>query len=190
MSYLEEYQQKLTTADGGVPGPGMVYQIIRFLADLYNTWIPPYRIDFHRGTTTGTVRPFDNYHPEELHMYEDNAHNGYVLRYTGGLCPFFVDPDDGKYKNMVYRYRQWGDITSKDVQKYDKFLKTGMLPEYPSIGYYSYDEEEDTINRPNWYGEQAWPWDIVWKNDGRVYVLPERYSANTDLMDAHVKIHA
>lgn len=172
------------TADGNVPGPGIAYQIIKFLADLYYTWIPPYRIDFRRGTTTGTVRPFDNYHPEELHMYEDNSHNGYVLRYTGGLCPFFVDPDDGKYKNMVYRYRQWGDITSKDVQKYDKFLKTGMLPEYPSIGYYSFDEEEDTINRPNWYGEQAWPWDIVWKNDGRVYVLPERYSANTDLMDA------
>lgn len=164
--------------DGNPPDTGQPYQLIKFLIDLFDTWIPPYRINFTRSTLTDTVEPFDIYHPLECNMYKYNAHNGYVLRYTGGLCPFFVDPTDTDYKNVVYRYKQWGDITTPEVQKYNDFLKTGMLPEYPSIGYYSFDEEDDTVERPLWYND--WPWDIVWKNDGHIYVLPEQYMVTTD----------
>ena len=50
-----------------------------------------------------------------------------------------------------------------------------MLPYYPSINYYSFDNEIDTITRPEWYEKNKWPWDITWKNDGHVYILPEQY---------------
>jgi hypothetical protein len=169
-------------ADGTSPNVGEDYQIIKFLTDLFNTWIPPYRINFTRGTITDTVESFGKYHPEERRMYKNNTHSGYVLRYTGRLCPFFVDPTDENYRNISYRYKQWSDITSKNVQKYNDFLKTGMLPEYPSVGYYSFEEEDDALTRPSWYEENKWPWDIVWKNDGCVYILPEQYVASTDPM--------
>ena len=168
------------TSDGNLPNPGDEHQIIKFLVDLFSTWIPPYRISFSRGTITDNVRSFGKYHPEECNMYKNNTHRGYVLRYTGRLCPFFVDPTDENYKNKAYRYKQWSNISSKDVQKYNDFLKTGMLPEYPSVGYYSFEEEDDNITRPTWYIENNWPWDIVWKNDGYVYILPEQYTTFTD----------
>lgn len=168
-------------ADGNPPMNGYVYVLINFIINLYNTWIPPYRIDFTRGTITDIVEPLVGeqtiYYPHECNMYKYNAHKGFVLRYTGGLCPFFMDPTDENYKNISYRYKQWGDITTPEVQKYNSFLKTGMLPEYPSIGFYSFEDEQDTQNRPDWY--KNWPWDVTWKNDGCVYVIPEQYSVVT-----------
>lgn len=166
-------------ADGSSPSIGEEYQLTQFIADLFDTWIPPYRINFTRGTVTDAVKSFGKYHPEECHMYKNDAHNGYVLRYTGRLCPFFVDPTDENYRNISYRYKQWSDITAKNVQKYNDFLKTGMLPEYPSVGYYSFEEEDDTIDRPTWYAGNNWQWDIVWKNDGCIYILPEQYFIST-----------
>lgn len=169
-------------ADGNTPSPGEEYQLIKFITDLFNTWIPPYRISFTRGTITNNVESFGKYHPEECRMYKNNSHDGFVLRYTGRLCPFFVDPTDEKYRNIAYRYKQWSDITTKNVQKYNSFLKTGMLPEYPSVGYYSFEEDDDSINRSSWYAENNWPWDVVWKNDGCIYILPEQFTASTNPM--------
>lgn len=148
-------------------------KILDFFIDMYTVWTPPYRIDFTKGTITAPVDAFDDYHPEELNMYKNNAHRGYVLRYTGGLCPLFIDPLNEYYKNVVYRYNQWGTITEPEVQKYNDFLKTGMNPDYPSLGYYDFTKEPDDLNIPTWYNK--WPWDVSWKNDGILYVMPERY---------------
>ncbi len=162
-------------SDGNPVPEGQIFKLISFLIDMYDTWIPPYLIRFHRGTITDVVEPFSGYHPRECNMYKLDQHYGFVLRYTGGLCPFFIDPTDEFYQNNNYRYRQWGDITTPEVQQYNNFLKTGMLPYYPSINYYSFDNEIDTITRPEWYEKNEWPWDITWKNDGHVYILPEQY---------------
>ena len=182
-TYIDDDGRKfgIYTANGNPLTNGTKeYSIVKFLIDLFDTWIPPYRINFTRGTITDTVEPFDDYHPLECNMYKYNTHNGYVLRYTGGLCPFFVDPTDENYKNVVYRYKQWSDITTPEVQKYNEFLKTNMLPEYPSIGYYSLDEEDDTMEKPSWYTEHGWLWDVAWKNDGCIYILPEQYTVTTE----------
>lgn len=182
-TYVDDDGRKfgIYMADGNAPASeGLIYEVIKFLIDLYGVWVPPYRINFSRSTLTSVVEPFDIYHPSEYNMYKYNTHEGFVLRYTGGLCPFFIDEQDENYKNQVYRYKQWSNILDPEVQKYNDFLKTGMLPEYPSIGYYSLEEEEDSIFRPDWYGDHSWPWDIVWKNDGCIYVLPEQYSISTE----------
>lgn len=167
-------------ADGNPVPEGQLIKLINFLIDMYNTWIPPYLIRFRRGTITEFVEPFNGYHPSECNMYKLEQHNGFVLRYTGGLCPFFIDPTDEFYQNKTYRYKQWGDITTPEVQQYNNFLKTGMLPYYPSIGFYSLDKETDTILRPEWYEKNSWPWDITWKNDGYIYILPEQYTVTME----------
>ena len=157
--------------------------VIRLLIDMYDTWIPPYKIDFVRGTITSQVDSFGDYHPEECNMYKYNDHRGYVLRYTGGLCPLFINPTDEHYHNIVYRYKQWGDIISPEVQKYNQFLLTGMIPEYPSIGYYSFDQEPDGLSIPDWYNQ--WPWDVSWKNDGILYVLPEEFKTTIEVSEPY-----
>ena len=153
--------------------PTMIEKIMWLMHDMYGTWIPPYRIDFAKTTLTVPVDAFDRYHPEELNMYKYDSYHGYVLRYTGGLCPLFIDPTDEYYRNINYRYIQWSDITTPEVQQYNKFLKTGMNPDYPSIGYYSFEHEWDTMERPDWY--EQWPWEVAWKNDGCIFILPEWY---------------
>ena len=167
--------------DGELPSGDDVKIILQYLVDMYDIWKPPYRIDYTRGTITSPVDAFEDYHPEERNMYKNNAHNGYVLRYTGGLCPLFIDPEDENYRNVVYRYNQWGDINTPEVQEYNKMLKTGMTPDYPSLGYYNFTEERDRLEIPKWY--KQWPWDVAWKNDGVLYVMPEVYK--TDFIEEH-----
>ena len=103
--------------------------------------------------------------------------NDYVFRYTGALCPMFIDPDDDLYKNYAYRYKQWGSINDEDVQQYNRMLKTGMNPLFPSIDFYSLVEEEDTNVSPSWYNDN-WPWEIVWKNNNMLYNLPKSYTTS------------
>lgn len=154
----------------------LIKSILSCLVDMYDVWKRPYRVDYTKGTITSPVDAFEDYHPEECNMFKNNAHNGYVLRYTGGLCPLFIDPEDENYRNVVYRYNQWGDINTSEVQEYNKMLKTGMTPDYPSLGYYNFTEERDRLEIPKWY--KQWPWDVAWKNDGILYVMPESYKTH------------
>lgn len=148
-------------------------KIFRMLEALANAWIPPYRIEFSRSIITEVVPPVGDEHPTELNMYQDNLANNFVLRYTGRLCPMFIDPTHEYYRNINFPYRQWGDINTKDVQYYNRMLKTGFNPNYPSIGYYTYLAEQDNTLRPDFYN--GWEGDVTWKNDGCINVLPERY---------------
>lgn len=148
-------------------------KIFRMLEALANAWIPPYRIEFSRSIITEVVPPVGDEHPTELNMYQDNLANNFVLRYTGRLCPMFIDPTQEYYRNINFPYRQWGDINTKDVQYYNRMLKTGFNPNYPSIGYYTYLAEQDDTLRPSFY--EGWEGDVTWKNDGCINVLPERY---------------
>lgn len=162
-------------ADGG--SPESMKDLLRFIADMYDNWISPYRIEFTKGTLIDTVPSFGEHHPKECYMYKYNAYNSFVLRYTGALCPMFISPTDENYRNINYRYKQWGDINNSDVRKYGEFIKTGMKPLYPSIDYYSLEEEYDSTSRPQWYTDN-WPWEVIWKNDGIIYILPERYETS------------
>lgn len=162
-----------------------IMPFINLFIEMYDCWIPPYRIDFSKGTVMNTVPAFDEYHPQETTMHKYDAYDSHVLRYTGALCPMFIDSDDRLYKNKVYRYKQWGTITDPDVQQYNKMLKTKQEPLYPSIDFYSLVEEDDNITRPEWYdeivdGEKRWPWEMIWKNDGLLFILPEHYEEDTD----------
>lgn len=165
--------------DGSTPTLGNVMDLLQFIVNMYDCWIPPYRVEFNRGILTDTVDGFDDNYPKECVMLKYNVHDGYVLRYTGALCPLFIDPTDEYYRNINYRYKQWGNITDAAVRKYSDMLKTGMTPLYPSIGYYSFENEYDSQQRPQWYDDN-WPWEVSWKNDGVSYVLPEQYKATTE----------
>jgi len=161
--------------------------ILDFLRALPDAWIPPYRINFIASTTVSTVPPVSDKHPTEYNMYKDNTYRGYVLRYTGQLCPLFIDPDDDTFYNHPYRYIQWSDITDTNVQEYSTLLKTGYNPTYPSIGYYAFDVDDpvetDSIIRPQWYTSSGWEGDVVWKNDSSIMVFPERWVVSVDNYD-------
>jgi len=144
-----------------------------FMIHLAETWIPPYRVDFRGGIITHTVEKVGDQNPTELNMFKTNDSDAFVLRYTGRLCPIFINPNDRLRFNLNYPYIQWNNINDPKVQYYNKMLKTGFTPDYPSIDFYTYEEQRDTIERPEFY--QDWVGDICWKNDGRIIALPERY---------------
>ena len=154
---------------------------MRFIAYLLPCWIPPYRVTFDRGVAvSGLDYMIDEEKPQELNAWYVPNHVE-LLRYTGKLMPLFIDPDGEYFKNFNYRYNQWTNINEPKVQKYNKQIASGLEPFYPSIGYFCYaDAEVDTLTeRPSWYEEQEWPWEIYWKNVGKIYELPTVYEADT-----------
>ena len=148
-------------------------RIFDFFKNILQAWVRPYRIEFNKSTYTANVAPIGEYHPNETNMFKLDNHNSYVLRYTGKLCPLFIDPDDEYYKNMNFRYRQWSDI--EDITYYNRMIKTGYLPSYPSIDYYTFEKEQDVMQYPNWYND--YEGDIIWKNDGLLHIFPEKYTS-------------
>lgn len=167
--------------------PGLVNQqdweiCMRFIAYLFPCWIPPYRIVFDRGVAvSGLDYMIDEEKPQEFNAWYVPNHVE-LLRYTGKLIPLFINPEDEYFKNFNYRYNQWTNINEPKVQKYNKQIASGLEPFYPSIGYFCYaDAEVDTLmERPSWYDEYEWPWEIYWKNAGKIYELPTVYEAYTD----------
>ena len=158
---------------GILPNDNPYIKIFSMLELLADSWIQPYRIEFSRSIITEVVSPVGEEHPTELNMYQDNLANNFVLRYTGRLCPMFIDPVHEYYHNINFPYHQWSDINTKEVQFYNRMLKTGFNPNYPSIGYYTYLQEDDNTLRPSFY--EGWEGDVAWKNDGCINILPERY---------------
>lgn len=153
-----------------------------FIAYLFPCWIPPYRIVFDRGVAvSGLDYMIDEEKPQELNAWYV-ANHVEILRYTGKLIPLFIDPDGEYFKNFNYRYNQWTNINEPKVQKYNKQIASGLEPFYPSIGYFCYENAEaDTLmERPSWYNEHEWPWEIYWKNVGKIYELPTVYEAYTE----------
>lgn len=163
--------QNIRNYFGGYSGEYL--EILQFIEVLKDDYVKPYKIDFKNTTYTQVVEPFGDYHPLEMNMYKDNNPGGMVLRYTGKLCPLFIDPQDEYYKNINYKYNQWTDINSEKVQYYDKMIKTGYLPNYPSLDYYTFESEIDTPRAPEWYS--TYEGDITWKNAGLLHIFPERY---------------
>ena len=158
---------------------GDYLDLLQFVLNLKDSYVKPYKIDFKNTTYTQVVEPFGDYHPLEMNMYKDNNPGGMVLRYTGKLCPLFIDPQDEYYKNLNYKYNQWTDINSDNVQYYNKMIKTGYLPNYPSLNYYTFESEIDTPRAPEWYSN--YEGDITWKNAGLLHIFPERYVATKTL---------
>ena len=156
---------------------GEYLELLQFIVAIKDNYVKPYRIDFKNTTYTQVVEPFGDYHPLEMNMYKDNNPGGMVLRYTGKLCPLFIDPQDEYYKNINYKYNQWSDINSEDVQYYNKMIKSGYLPNYPSLDYYTFESEIDTPIAPQWYS--TYEGDITWKNAGLLHIFPERYTTST-----------
>ena len=160
------------------------YKILRFIGQLYKCWIPPYQITFDKSVELETLDyTIDGEKPRELNIYKDNAAHTTIYRYTGRLCPLFINIDDEFYKNFTYRYQQWGDVNLPEVQKYINQGKSGLPPDYPSIGYFNLVEEPDSITIPEWYTASGWQWEVSWKNDGIVYELPEVYVDTTGPID-------
>lgn len=147
---------------------------------LSSKWIPPYKIPFRKTTVTEIVKPFSGYHPQELEMYKLNLYDNYILRYTGALCPRFISPNDEIFKNKSFYYKQWGNINDTNVQEYNKLIKTGEPANYPSIDYYSLIPIDDTLDIPEWYSEN-WPWEVIWKSKGNIYILPEKYNITIEV---------
>ena len=159
--------------------------VFGFLASMFDCWIKPYRIDFDRTViTSGVDYRIDGEKPEELYAWHQEQHNT-IYRYTGRLIPMFVDPDqeDDLFKNYNYRYRQWLNVNTPEYQKYNRQVASGKDPLYPSIGYYCFDEEPDTMHVPGWYASHNWEWEIQWKNDGVLIEMPEIYEANTPALE-------
>jgi hypothetical protein len=160
------------------------YTVIEFIGALRDAWIEPYRITFDRSVSiSGIDVTIDGDKPKEVIPYKDDNYHNEIYRYTGRLMPLFIDPDSDSFRNYSFHYKQWTDINSDEVQKYNRQLMSGLEPDYPSIGFFGLEEERDTIEAPVWYEKNKWPWEVYWKNGGKVFELPDVYVASTAPME-------
>lgn len=98
----------------------------------------------------------------------DNKFN-YIFRYDGRIKPSFVTPE---YNVIYYKI-----ILNKDNKgAFDKYINTGYIPLYPSIGYYSYGYcRNDDYKDLNKYPEYKL------YNDNIIYLL--QTEINFDIAD-------
>ena len=164
---------------GNTPLDPDMWWLSDILTHLADAWIPPYQITFRNTTSVATVEPVGDKFPSEFHMYKQNDVHHQVLRYTGRLCPMFISPNDEYYKNILYGYHQWSSMYDDGVPEYNKMIKTGLTPDYPSIDYYTYTVTTDGTTMPLWYTDN-WEGEIPWKNDGIIISMPERLTIITD----------
>lgn len=160
------------------------YTVIEFIGALHDAWIEPYRITFDRSVSiSGIDVTIDGDKPKEVIPYKDDDYHNEIYRYTGRLMPLFIDPDSDSFRNYAFHYKQWTDVNSDEVQKYNRQLMSGFEPDYPSISFFGLEEERDMMEAPAWYEKNKWPWEVYWKNGGKVFELPDVYVASTEPME-------
>ena len=75
----------------------------------------------------------------EIDYYKnDNKDLSYVLRYDGKIKPTFIKSD----KNYRYYKPVYGENTYKKLD-YAKYIRSGFIPKYPSIGFCAWEKEDD-----------------------------------------------
>ena len=88
------------------------------------------------------------------HYKDDEIGSGecYMLRYDGKIKPTFINFNDDKY-NLQFFKRSMIVLDDKceelDNSNFNKYIKSGYPPLYPSIGYCAYDSRRYTYEKNN-----------------------------------------
>lgn len=163
---------------------------------LYEKWIPPHKIEIYNSIypycpvnidTDNTV----NTYCRDVVSYKKYSNYVYIYRYSGNIIPLFISTDDRRY-NEVYKYKQWSRVEDIVPSEYSKLLNMKYLPEYPRFiedpetndsprglhiddnSFYSLTSCRFNDKRDEWYN--TFKGEYTWKNDSRIYILPEEVS--------------
>lgn len=163
---------------------------------LYEKWIPPHKIEIYNSIypycpvnidTDNTV----NTYCRDVVSYKKYSNYVYIYRYSGNIIPLFISTDDRRY-NEVYKYKQWSKVEDIIPSEYSKLLNMKYLPEYPRFiedpetndsprglhiddnSFYSLTSCRFNDKRDEWYN--TFKGEYTWKNDSRIYILPEEVS--------------
>ena len=163
---------------------------------LYEKWIPPHKIEIYNSIypycpvnidTDNTV----NTYCRDVVSYKKYNNYVYIYRYSGNIIPLFISTDDRRY-NEVYKYKQWSKVEDIVPSEYSKLLNMKYLPEYPKFvedpetndsprglhiddnSFYSLTSCRFNDKRDEWYN--TFKGEYTWKNDSRIYILPEEVS--------------
>ena len=163
---------------------------------LYEKWIPPHKIEIYNSIypycpvnidTDNTV----NTYCRDVVSYKKYSNYVYIYRYSGNIIPLFISTDDRRY-NEVYKYKQWSKVEDIVPSEYSKLLNMKYLPEYPRFvedpetndsprglhiddnSFYSLTSCRFNDKRDEWYN--TFKGEYTWKNDSRIYILPEEVS--------------
>lgn len=149
--------------------------------NMWDRWIRPNLVEFDNvmdiyredKTMAGqSALEFKYVEPEDI-RYD------YMYRYSGNLCPIFIDPEDPIFYNQYYRYYQW-DNKRSDVMRECAILKNKRIPmKYPSIilgedhgcniTYFPWIEGGDTGSSPFYVD---WNTDMIWGRHNTLWNLP------------------
>lgn len=163
---------------------------------LYEKWIPPHKIEIYNSIypycpvnidTDNTI----NTYCRDVVSYKKYSNYVYIYRYSGNIIPLFISTDDRRY-NEVYKYKQWSKVEDIVPSEYSKLLNMKYLPEYPRFvedpetndslrglhiddnSFYSLTSCRFNDKRDEWYN--TFKGEYTWKNDSRIYILPEEVS--------------
>lgn len=149
--------------------------------NLWDRWIKPNLIEFDNIMDIYKEnKTFVGQQTKEFKYIEpENIKYDYMYRYSGNLCPIFIDPEDPVFYNQYYRYYQW-DNKRSDVMRECSILKNKRIPmSYPSIKlgedhegnitYFPWIEGGDSGSSP-FYSD--WNTDMIWGRNNLLWDLP------------------
>ena len=178
------------------PGDSDFSNLKSIIKLLYEKWIPPHKIEIYNSIypycpvnidTDNTV----NTYCRDVVSYKKYSNYVYIYRYSGNIIPLFISTDDRRY-NEVYKYKQWSKVEDIVPSEYSKLLNMKYLPEYPRFiedpetndsprglhiddnSFYSLTSCRFNDKRDEWYN--TFKGEYTWKNDSRIYILPEEVS--------------
>lgn len=173
--------------------------VLKSFISILKGYIKPYRVVFNNTITPRVVsRLIEGYSPKEVEYFKtDENFQSYVYRYFGKLIPLFIPPhdrenDESKLKklrfNYIYKYKQWSDVNSPNIKEYNKLIKNGFLPNYPSVilqgttdSFYALEKDQFSSQRDIFYND--WEWEIEHYKDNRIYQLFE--TLEFDMIEKH-----
>lgn len=92
----------------------------------------------------------------------------YMTRYDGKIKPCMLKADN-LHKNYIYNKRYLKDISEND--NFRKYVNSGYQPLYPSIGYWSYENNIITYDKPlDYVSDIEYKW---FDNSRALYTKPE-----------------
>jgi len=149
--------------------------------NLWDRWIKPNLIEFDNIMDIYKEnKTFVGQQTKEFKYIEpENIKYDYMYRYSGNLCPIFIDPEDPVFYNQYYRYYQW-DNKRSDVMRECSILKNKRIPmSYPSIklgedhegniNYFPWIEGGNSGSSP-FYSD--WNTDMIWGRNNLLWNLP------------------
>lgn len=164
--------------------------VIRFQKSLGTRPAPAPSID--KLIENGTMEV--QYTTEIEYTCMDEDYSTYLFRYDGKLVPQFIVPElhytDQEYNgvwwrtldsgafNMIYRKRQFSELTQNDKDCLNYISKQKYQPDYPSIGYFYIDGVTQDMDKPfvpeGYYGE------ICWFKKNLAYFVPKEFSIDAE----------